>query len=134
LINSINTVFPTFQDRIISNITVNSFFNTEGYEQKLTFSLINTKNVVNRKMVWIINFPSYYNIKLFNYNPFCLIDSTPIECLADPTTPYQLIIKNSPKNILNGTAYTITVNRLTCPRAKYTNNYYRSYYTFIGIL
>lgn len=113
---------------------MNAFFNTEGYEQKLVFTMINTKKVVNSDMVWIINFPSYYNQWLFNYNPYCMIDSTPIECLADPTTPYQLIIRNSPKIITNGTLYTISVHRLTCPRAKYTNDYYRSYYLFVGVL
>lgn len=85
-------------------------------------------------MVWIVNFPSYYNAELFNYNPYCMIDSTPIYCYADPTTPYQLIIQNSPKKIVSGTTYTITINRLASPRGKYTNDYYRSYYLFIGVL
>lgn len=63
-----------------------------------------------------------------------MIDTTPITCNSDPTTPYQLIIRNSPKIIPNGTSYTLSVHRLTSPRGKYTNNYYRSYYLFIGVL
>ena len=113
---------------------MNAFFNTEGYEQKLIFTLVNTKKVVNSDMVWILNFPSYYNEKIFNYNSYCMIDTTPIECFADPTTRYQLIIRNSPKIITNGTFYTISVHRLACPRSIYTNNYYRGYYLFIGVL
>ena len=34
-----------------------------------------------------------------------MIDTAPIECYADPTTPYQLIIKNSPKIIEAQTQY-----------------------------
>ena len=34
-----------------------------------------------------------------------MIDSAPIECYADPTTPYQLVIKNSPKIIYAQTSY-----------------------------
>ena len=33
-----------------------------------------------------------------------------------------------------GTSYTISVYRLTCPRSKYTHDYYRNYYLFIGVL
>lgn len=63
-----------------------------------------------------------------------MIDTTPITCNSDPSTPYQLIISNSPKIIPNGTIYRISVHRLTCPRGKYTNDYYRSYYIFVGVL
>lgn len=55
-----------------------TFFNTEGLEQKLELNLVNTKKLINSDMVWIINFPSYYSEKLFNYNPYCMIDLTPI--------------------------------------------------------
>lgn len=134
LTNNLRTSFPSFTPRISSNISMQAFYNTEGYEQKMVFTLTNTNKVVNSKMVWIINFPSYYNQELFNYNAYCLIDSAPVECLPDPTTRYQLIIRNSPKVITNGTAYTLSIYRLACPRAKYTNNYYPGYYLFIGVL
>ena len=60
---------------------------------------------VDDEMVWIVNFPSYYSESLFNFNAYCMIDTAPIECLADPTTPYQLIIRNSPKIITANTTY-----------------------------
>lgn len=61
LTNSIKTPFPSFENHIISNIQLESFFNTEGYEQKLIFTLVNSEATVNSNMVWIVNFPSYYN-------------------------------------------------------------------------
>lgn len=63
-----------------------------------------------------------------------MIDTTPIYCYADPTTPYQLIIQNSPKIVVYGTSYTISIYRIASPRGKYANDYYRSYYLFIGVL
>lgn len=63
-----------------------------------------------------------------------MIDTAPIECSPDPTTPYQLIIKNSPKIIYAQNSYEISVHRLTSPRSIYTNDYYPSRYLFIGIL
>ena len=36
--------------------------------------------------------------------------------------------------ITAGTQYTLSLHRLACPRAKYTNDYYRSRYLFIGML
>ena len=134
LTNDETTAFPDFADRIISSITLDALFNTEGYEQRLTFTIVNQKLVVNDDMVWIVNFPSYYYEQLFNFNPYCMIDSAPIECYADPTTPYQLIIKSSPKIIYAQNSYEISVHRLTSPRSKYTNDYYPSRYLFIGIL
>lgn len=99
LTNDETTAFPSFSDNIISHISLDALFNTEGYEQRLTFTIVNQEDVVDDEMVWIVNFPSYYYEKLFNFNPYCMIDTAPIECYADPITPYQLIIKNSPKII-----------------------------------
>ena len=60
LTNEETTAFPAFSDRIISEISMDALFNTEGYEQRLTFTIVNQENVVNDEMVWIVNFPSYY--------------------------------------------------------------------------
>lgn len=128
LTNEETTAFPEFGDRIISEISMDALFNTEGYEQRLTFTIVNQELVVDDQMVWVINFPSYYYEQLFNFNPYCMIDSAPIQCYADPTTPYQLIIKNSPKIVAASTAYSISIHRLTCPRRTYTNDYYPSRY------
>ncbi len=85
-------------------------------------------------MIWIINFPCYYVSNLFNYQPYCLIDTTPLTCIADTNTPYQLIIKDSPKIITFGNAYMITIMGLACPRSIYMNNVYPDRYIFIGVL
>jgi hypothetical protein len=85
-------------------------------------------------MVWIINFPSYYSPQLFQKDAYCLIDSAVISCAVDPKTPYQLVVTGSPKTILAGNAYTISIIGLACPRWTYTNNAYPSRYIFIGVL
>lgn len=85
-------------------------------------------------MMWIINFPSYYSPQLFQQDAYCMIDSAVIPCLADPNTPYQLIIKNSPKTKNYGVSYTISVIGLAAPRNAYTNGVYPSRYIFIGVL
>ena len=85
-------------------------------------------------MVWIVNFPSYYIDKLFNYNPYCLIDTTPIPCYADTDTPFQLIVKSSPKLVSNGTQYKITIIGLATPRSVYMGDLYPNRYIFVGVL
>lgn len=125
---------PTFGDRIISQITMDALFNTEGLEQRVTFTIVNQNLVVDDDTVWIVNFPSYYYEELFNFTPYCMIDTAPIECAADPITPYQVVIKKSPKIVSAQTQYEISIHRLTSPRSIYTNDYYPSRYLFVGVL
>ena len=105
LITSPDVLFPSLSDQITSNIKLESFYNTEGLEQKLVFTIVNSQKQVDDKMIWIINFPSYYSENpfsfehVFNFQQYCLIDSTPIACKVDPITPYQIIISQSPKII-----------------------------------
>ena len=134
LTNEQSLAFPTFGDRIISEISLDALFNTEGLEQRLVFTIVNQDLVVDDETVWVVNFPSYYYEELFNFIPYCMIDTAPIDCAADPTTPYELIIKNSPKIIYAQSSYEISVHRLTSPRSIYTNDYFPSRYLFIGIL
>lgn len=60
LTNEISTSFPTFEDPISSNITLEAYFNTEGAEQLLEFTIYNQELAVDDEMVWLVNFPSYY--------------------------------------------------------------------------
>ena len=59
--NFANVIFPTFQNLVISNISMASYFNTEGYKQDIIFTITNTNVNVDSKVVWIVNFPSYYS-------------------------------------------------------------------------
>lgn len=134
IVNSANVIFPTLNSLTTSNIAITSYYNTEGYKQQIDFSIVNSELNVDDKMVWIINFPSYYSPQLFQQDPYCMIDTAVIPCFADPNTPYQLIIKNSPKTRNIGVAYIISVIGLAAPRNVYTNNAYPSRYIFIGVL
>jgi hypothetical protein len=134
IVNSANVIFPTFNALTTSDISIVSYYNTEGYKQQIDISIVNSVSGVDDKMVWIINFPSYYSPQLFQQDAYCMIDTAAIPCLADPTTPYQLIVKNSPKTISLGVAYKISIIGLAAPRSIYTNNAYPSRYIFIGVL
>jgi hypothetical protein len=85
-------------------------------------------------MIWIINFPSYFSPQLFEQDAYCMIDSAMIPCMADPTTPYQIIVKNSPKTVYAGNSYKISLVGIACPRRLYTNNAYLSRFMFVGVL
>ena len=115
-------------------MSINSFFNTEGYDQQIDVTIKNRALPVDNKMIWIVNLPSYYSQIIFNYKPYCLIEGSPIDCQADPNTPYQLIIKNSPRIIAAGTYYKISILGVACPRVLYMNNKFPNRYMFIGIL
>lgn len=60
------TVFPQLTDKINSLITMTPYFNTEGLEQQLTFSISNQYSAVNQYTEWIINLPRYYSEYLWN--------------------------------------------------------------------
>ncbi len=134
IVNSADVIFPSFNSLTTSNIFITSYYNTEGYKQQIDFSIVNSVLNVNDKMVWIINFPSYYSPQLFQQDAYCMIDTAAIPCQVDPNTPYQLIITNSPITKNAGVSYTISVIGLACPRNPYTNNAYPSRYIFIGVL
>lgn len=85
-------------------------------------------------MIWIVNFPSYYSPLIFNSEPYCLIDGSPITCYPDPLTPYQLIVEKSPRIIGATIAYKLTIMGVSCPRVQYMGNTFPNRYVFIGIL
>lgn len=134
IVNSANVVFPSFNTLVSSNISLSSYFNTEGYKQDITFTIVNSILNVDSNMIWIINFPSYYSPQIFQTNAYCMIDSAVISCTIDPTTPYQIIVSKSPKMIDAGVAYQIQIIGIACPRKLYTNNVYPNRYIFIGVL
>lgn len=78
--NYANAVFPSFQNLVTSNISMVSYFNTEGYKQDITFTLMNTDVNVDSKVVWIINFPSYYSPDLFQTDPYCMVNGAKTTC------------------------------------------------------
>jgi len=134
IVNSANVAFPTFATLITSNISQVSYFNTEGYKQDIKFTLTNSGLNVNANMMWVINFPSYYSPSLFQQDAYCMLNTAVIPCSADPNTPYQLIVSNSPTMVNAGVAYTLTVTGLATPRSIYTNNAYPNRYIFVGVL
>lgn len=134
IVNSANVAFPSFVTLVTSNISLASYFNTEGYKQDIKFTITNTALNIDANMVWIINFPSYYSPSLFQQDSYCLLNTAVIPCSPDPNTPYQLIVSNSPMLVNAGVAYTLTVAGLAAPRSIYTNNAYPNRYIFIGVL
>jgi hypothetical protein len=42
IVNSANVIFPTFSNLVTSNITMISYFNTEGYRQQIDFTIVNS--------------------------------------------------------------------------------------------
>ena len=132
--NFVNVIFPSFQNLVISNISMTSYFNTEGYKQELVFTITNTNVNVDSKVVWIVNFPSYYSPQLFQNDAYCLVNGALAFCQVDPNTPYQLVISNSAATVMAGNAYTVSVIGLAAPRGIYTNNAYSQRYIFIGVL
>ena len=132
--NELTASFPALGDYIISDMSLVSYFNTEGYGQQIDIRITNKDLPVNDQMKWIINFPSYYSPLIFNYEPYCLINGSPINCYADVDTPYQLIIDLSPSIIAAGTQYMISILGVACPRLIYMGDIFPNRYIFIGIL
>lgn len=132
--NYANAIFPSFQNLVTSNISMLSYYNTEGYKQDVVFTLTNTDVNVDQNVVWIINFPSYYSPDLFQNDAYCMVNSAKTNCHIDSTTPYQLIVSGSPSTVMAGTAYTVSVHGLAAPRSLYTNGAYAQRYIFIGVL
>ena len=132
--NYANAVFPTFKNLVTSNISLASYFNTEGYKQDVIFTITNTDVNVDSNVVWIVNFPSYYSPELFQTDAYCMVNQAKTSCVVDANTPYQLIVSNSPATVMAGTAYTLSVIGLSAPRALYTNGAYAQRYIFVGVL
>jgi len=53
--------FPSLVSKVNSLITLQTYFNTEGLEQELQFTVINQFAIVNQNTVWTVNFPRYYS-------------------------------------------------------------------------
>ena len=132
--NYANVIFPVFGVLETSSISLVSYYNTEGYKQDIIFSLTNVNDNVDSSMVWVINFPSYYSPELFQQDAYCLINGAKTDCQVDPTTPYQLLITNSPDTVTAGTSYEITIVGLATPRNIYTNDAYPQRFIFVGVL
>lgn len=132
--NYANVIFPEFGILETSAISLVSYYNAEGFKQDLIFTITNVNDNVDASMVWVINFPSYYSPELFQQDAYCLIDGAKTDCQVDPTTPYQLLVTNSPVTVAAGSSYDITVVGLAAPRSIYTNNVYPQRFIFVGIL
>ena len=111
-----------------------SFYNTEGYKQDLVLTITNANDHVDASMVWLVNLPSYYSPALFQTDSYCIINGAQLTCLVDPSTPYQLILKDSPVTVTAGVAYQLTIMGLASPRKIYTNDAYPQRYIFVGVL
>jgi hypothetical protein len=117
------SLFPTLVSKINSLITLQTYFNTEGLEQELLFTVINQYVQVTLTTVWIINFPRYYSPSLWNedFLIYCTINQTPLTCTRSKYTPYQIELSNSPLIVSVGSTYTISIYGIPCPRATYLN-------------
>jgi hypothetical protein len=129
-----NVIFPVFGTLETSAISIASYFNTEGYKQDIVVTVTNLNDNVDAHMQWILNFPSYYSPQLFQQDAYCTINGATIPCAVDPSTPYQLLVTDSPVTVAAGTSYQLTVTGLAAPRSIYTNNAYPQRYLFVGVL
>lgn len=59
-------VFPSLTSKVNSLITLQTYFNTEGLEQELCFTVINQYQVITQNTIWIVNFPRYYSPDIWN--------------------------------------------------------------------
>ena len=117
------STYPSLVGQINSLITLQTYFNTEGLEQEMLFTVINQYEAIPEATVWTIHFPRYYSELIWNEDEliYCMINSTPLTCTRDPFTPYQIKLSLSPLVIAVGATYTITVYGIPCPRAAYLN-------------
>lgn len=74
VVNSANVIFPTFNSLVTSDITMLSYYNTEGFKQDIEFTITNTNLNIDENVVIIINFPTYYSSHLFQQDAYCMID------------------------------------------------------------
>ena len=74
VVNSANVIFPIFNSLVTSDITMLSYYNTEGFKQDIEFTITNTNLNIDENVVIIINFPTYYSSHLFQQDAYCMID------------------------------------------------------------
>jgi hypothetical protein len=124
-IASSTSTFPALTSKVNSLITLQTYFNTEGIEQELLFTVINQFVPITQHTVWVVNLPIYYSQPIWNddYLIYCTISGTPLSCARSTHTPYQIVISNSPLLVAvsGSTTYTISVFGIPCPRATYLN-------------
>ena len=67
--------FPTLADKVNSQIIMQPYFNTEGLEQQLTFTIVNQYAVVDASTQWLLSLPRYYSQRIWNedYLIYCTI-------------------------------------------------------------
>lgn len=117
--------FPTLTTKVDSLITLQTYFNTEGTEQELMFTVVNQFKPVTQNTIWLVNLPVYYSPSIWNdlSQAYCTISGTPLSCRVSTYTPSQIVISNSPLllSASSNTTYTINIYGIVCPRASYLN-------------
>jgi hypothetical protein len=63
-----------------------------------------------------------------------MVNRAKTHCVVDPSTPYQLIVSNSPATAMAGTPYNLSIIGLAAPRGLYTNGAFAQRYIFVGVL
>lgn len=89
---SSTAIFPSLTDKVNSLITLQTFFNTEGLEHELLFTVVNKFVPITQSTVWIVNLPIYYSKNVWNdnYLIYCTMSGTPVGCKVSQYTPYQI--------------------------------------------
>jgi hypothetical protein len=117
--------FPVLTSKVDSLITLQTYFNTEGTEQELMFTVVNQFKAVTQNTLWLITLPIYYSPRVWNdaSKMYCTISGTPLSCKLSTYTRYQMVLYNSPILLSAGSSQTYTINiyGITCPRAAYLN-------------
>lgn len=90
--------FPVLTSKVDSLITLQTYFNTEGTEQELMFTVVNQFKAVTQNTLWLITLPIYYSPRVWNdvSKMYCTISGTPLSCKLSTYTRYQMVLYNSP--------------------------------------
>lgn len=59
-------VFPSLTSKVDSLITLQTYFNTEGLEHELLFTVVNQYVPITQYTIWVINLPIYYSEVIWN--------------------------------------------------------------------
>jgi hypothetical protein len=131
--------FPSLASKVDSLITLQTFFNTEGLEQELLFTVVNKYAQVTENTQWVVTLPIYYSEGIWNddYLIYCMISGVPLSCQRSAHTPFQIVLSGSPLVVAMGASstYTLSVYGLPCPRAAYLNGntMFATEFVFLGV-
>lgn len=129
--------FEVLTGQVNSDITLDAaLYLEEGQLSEYRFSIKMSQSRINSRSRIYINFPLYYSPGITNFPDQlqCKLDNIWISCKKDTTTPYRIIISNSPLVILADQVFTLTIFGIVAPQyAKRNNPAYAQDTLFLGV-